>query len=179
MSWLFGRLPLGWQIILILALGVGIALLLAPRSFQHLQERGPYSASPTCPPGQKATTTPTECRLTVKAALVERWTEGGSKGSNGSKFVWVEAPGGTRYKFQFPYDGIWNKMAGDSLNVELWRGRVTRVQAFGLDEPSSSNPIWDTDQLLLFALIFGFGLAAMIGLLVLARWLQFRNAQKR
>src|SRR5215210_3841027 len=98
MSSLFGRLPLGWQIIILLALAAGLTLLLAPRLIQEVPERGPYSSAPACPPGQQPSNSPTECRLTVKATLVERWTEGGSKDSTGSKFAWVEAPGGTRYK---------------------------------------------------------------------------------
>ena len=113
---------------------------------------------------------------------MERWTEGGGSrnSSSGSKFAWVKLADGTRCKFQFPYDNIWNRVAaGDTLRVELWRGRVTKVQALGFEEPTSSNPAWEGDQLNIFAPIMVGAAIGLILLLIGMRWLQRNFAAKR
>src|SRR5438874_5476254 len=101
----------GW-IILLLALFAGMALLIAPRYIQRLQERGSYSAAPECPPGQQNTTVPTECRLVTQATVVQRVlasdvnTPGG-----GVQWAVVDTADHNRLEFTLPEDNIWNRLA--------------------------------------------------------------------
>src|SRR5437764_9008068 len=87
----------------LLVLFVILSLMIAPRYIQRLQERGPYSAAPECPPGQHNTTAPTECRLITQATVVQRWYR---KGRNGIALAQVETADHNSFEVSFPYDDI-------------------------------------------------------------------------
>src|SRR5438876_731247 len=131
MSWRFGHLShnsaaVGIMITL-LAVFVGMVLLIAPRYIQHLQERGPYSSAPECPPGQQNTTVATECRLVTQATVVKRWYIKSNRGD--VKLLQVETADHNSFEFSLPYDNIVSRVApGNTIRIELWRGHVRRAQ---------------------------------------------------
>ncbi|HET7467921.1 MAG TPA: hypothetical protein VFL29_14780 [Candidatus Dormibacteraeota bacterium] len=128
--------------------GAGFVILMALSAWSEVTARGEemqYRAAPVCTPTHES-----NCRLQTQARVVSVDTK------NGDALLELSlVPGGGDYFTRLSFPG---PNAGDLVAVEVWRGRISRVDTRATSDNPASNP-----NLSISGVVAGFGLFALLG----------------